>query len=94
MGNEFFSSDNLKNFITLPSWYVTSLYSLEAVQTAIPGNIRKKGLCDHCKVLTLVLTLCSLYGESCAILICEFNKLFMYKYDLSSHLFFHSGSVV
>lgn len=54
--------------------------AVEAVKTAILGNIWKKGFCAHCKILTLVLTIWSLYRESCAILICEFKKLFIYQY--------------
>lgn len=40
----------------------------------------EKEFCAHPKMLTLVLTMWSLCCESCAIFICELNKLFMYKY--------------
>lgn len=83
MGNEFFSSDNLKDLITLPSWYLTSLpplYSSGSSENSHPGNIWKKGFCAHRKIPTLVLAVWSLYCESCAILMCKFNVLFIYKY--------------
>lgn len=50
MGNEFFRSDNLKNLITLPSWYLTSLpllYSSGSCENSHPGeHMDKGGLCS------------------------------------------------
>lgn len=50
MGNEFFSSDNLKNLITLLSWYLTNLpplYSSGSCENSHPGeHMEKRVLCS------------------------------------------------